>query len=51
MNPTEQQFEEDRKQIESLEQSTLEDLAVDPNVEQPSQETIVVLTSDEGAEG
>ncbi len=51
MEPTEQQLEEDRKQVESLEQSSPEELAVDPNVEQPSQDPNVIIENTEGAEG
>jgi hypothetical protein len=46
-----EQFEKDKEQVETLKQSSSEDLAVDPNVEQPSQDPEVVIESDEGAEG
>ncbi len=46
-----EQLEKDKEQVESLKQSSPEDLAVDPNVEQPSQDSNVVIESDEGAEG
>ncbi len=46
-----EQFKEDEKQVETLEQSPPEELAVDPNIEQPSQDPNVILESDEGAEG
>ncbi len=45
------QLAEDMKQVQTLQQSSLEDLAVDPNVEQPSQDPHVIIESDEGAEG
>ncbi len=45
------QLEMDSKQVETLEQSPEEELAVDPNIEQPSQDPNVILKSDEGAEG
>lgn len=45
------QLEEDRKQVATLQQSTAEDLAVDPDIEQPSQDPNVTYESDEGAEG
>ncbi len=46
-----EQLEEDEKQVQSLEQSSPEELAVDPNIEQPSQDPDIILESDEGAEG
>ncbi len=46
-----EQLEEDQKQVETLEQSSEEELAVDPNIEQPSQDPNVIVESDEGAEG
>ncbi len=46
-----EQLEEDEKQVQNLEQSSPEELAVDPDVEQPSQDPNVILESDEGAEG
>ncbi len=46
-----EQLAKDIEQVETLEQSSPEDLAVDPNVEQPSQDSNVVIESDEGAEG
>lgn len=47
----EAQREEDKRQVEMLQQSSPEDLAVDPDVEQPSQDPDMVVKSDEGAEG
>ncbi len=41
----------DKEQVESLQQSSSEDLAVDPNVEQPTQNPAAIIESDEGAEG
>ncbi len=46
-----EQLEEDEKQVQSLEQSPPEEVVVDPNIEQPSQDPKVILESDEGAEG
>ncbi len=45
------QVAEDTKQVEELEQSSPEDLAVDPNVEQPSQDPTVIIVSDAGVDG
>lgn len=42
---------EDCKQVASLEQTPIEELAVDPMIKQPSQDPTVVIKSDEGAEG
>ncbi len=45
------QREEDKRQVEMLQQSSPEDLAVDPDVEQPSQDPNVIYESDAGSEG
>ncbi len=47
----EAQREEDKRQVEMLQQSSPEDLAVDPDVEQPSQDPNVTYESDERSEG
>jgi len=46
-----EQLEEDKKQVETLKQSTPEDLAVDPDIKQWAQDPEMVIESDEGAEG
>ncbi len=46
-----EQLEKDKEQVTTLKQSSPEDLAVDPNVEQPSQDPNIIVESDEGAEG
>ncbi len=46
-----EQYEEDKRQVEMLKQSSPEDLAVDPDVEQPSQDPNVIYESDAGSEG
>ncbi len=46
-----EQLEMDKEQVATLERSSPEDLAVDPNIEQPSQDPEVVIESDDGAEG
>ncbi len=50
MNDVEQ-LAEDKKQVETLQQSTPEDLAVDPDIKQWAQDPDLVVESDEGAEG
>ncbi len=44
----EAQREEDKRQVEMIQQSSPEDLAVDPEIEQPSQDPNVTYESDEG---
>lgn len=46
-----EQLEEDTRQVESLQQSTADDLAVDPDIPQWAQDPDMVVESDEGAEG
>ncbi len=46
-----EQLEMDKEQVATLKQSSPEDLAVDPNIEQPSQDSNIIIESDEGAEG
>lgn len=46
-----EQLEEDKRQVATLQQSTTEDLAVDPDIEQWAQDPDMVVESDEGAEG
>ncbi len=47
----EAQREEDKRQVEMLQQSSPEDLAVDLDIEQPSQDATVNYESDERSEG
>ncbi len=47
----EAQLAEDTEQVGTLIQSSPEDLAVDLDIEQPSQDPSLVILSDEGAEG